>query len=384
MDDNLFYKTLVDRYTAGKASTEELEVFFALLKEGKLDAYLNDAMRINAGIPETEETFDSPGTPVFKMIRRPRYIIKIAAAAILTGVISLLAIRYFTPAGLGENTPVVTQTMPPAQDDVEPGGNRATLTLADGSRITLDSAVNGQLVREGNAAIIKTAEGSIAYKQIGEENSISSIGYNTLRTPRGGQYQVDLPDGTKVWLNAASSIRFPSRFTGNERVVELDGESYFEVARNTAMPFRVKNKNGVVVEVLGTHFNVNCYPSERFQATLLEGSIQINAGELSKKLTPGQQGVIDAGKILINEHADVEQAVAWKNGLFHFNRADIYTIMRQLERWYDVQVTFEGNIPQKEYVGKVPRNSNISEVLQILELSKIHFKINGKKITVMP
>lgn len=267
--------------------------------------------------------------------------------------------------------------------DIPPGGNRAFLTLADGSTIVLDSVANGTLAQEGNATITKTGDGKIAYQQHAATQS-QPVTFNTLTTPRGGQYQVDLPDGTKVWVNAASTLRFPSHFSGTERLVELDGESYFEVAKSTHMPFRVRLKNGVIVEVLGTHFNINSYSSEPLKATLLEGSIKINTASATKVLSPGQEGTVNnTGNIHIDD-ADIEQAVAWKNGLFHFNRADIYTIMRQLERWYDVEVIFDKNLPQKEYVGKVSRNTNISEVLEILEVSKIHFKINGKKITVMP
>ncbi|MEP7259435.1 MAG: FecR domain-containing protein, partial [Flavitalea sp.] len=238
---------------------------------------------------------------------------------------------------------------------------------------------------QGALKIIKLDSDQLAYQGSSSIATTTIPAYNTIATPRGSQFQVILPDGTKAWLNAASSLRFPTAFTGNERIVELDGESYFEVAHNASMPFRVKLKGGIDIKVLGTHFNVHAYSDEQVKATLLEGSISLQSEQGSAILKAGQEASVKkSGELTIVKDADIDQAVAWKNGLFDFNKADIGAVMRQIERWYDVEITYQGEIPKKEFVGKFSRDSNISEVLQILELSKIHFIKEGRKIIILP
>lgn len=269
------------------------------------------------------------------------------------------------------------------ENDLAPGGNKAVLTLSNGVTIILDTAQNGELARQGNTQVIKMDNGQLAYNS--GNSSATQLLYNTLTTPTGGQYKLVLPDGTEVWLNAASSISYPTAFAGTERNVTLAGEAYFEVAKNATMPFKVQ-VNEMKVEVLGTHFNINAYNDEPdIKTTLLEGSVKLSNDNTNRLLQPGQQGRLNkSGAIAILENANTEEAVAWKNGVFQFDDADIKTVMRQIARWYDVEVEFKGNINAGKFVGAIPRNSNISEVFKILELSNVHFKLEGKKIIVLP
>jgi transmembrane sensor len=268
------------------------------------------------------------------------------------------------------------------KNDVAPGGNKAVLTLANGSVVMLDSAHTGILAQQGNSKVVKLNSGQLAYNIIHEKPT--EVLYNTLATPRGGQYQLVLPDGSKVWLNAASSIHYPTAFAGKERKVEITGEAYFEVAKNENMPFAVM-ANGVDVQVLGTYFNVNAYADEGMvKTTLLEGAVRVTKDAATALLQPGEQAQLTkAGDLKLVHNADVAEAVAWKNGLFQLNSADIPAIMRQVARWYDVEIVYEEGVPDGHISGKVPRGMNLSQVLEIFEVSGVHFKIEGKKIVVM-
>jgi ferric-dicitrate binding protein FerR (iron transport regulator) len=277
------------------------------------------------------------------------------------------------------------------KEDITPGGNKAVLTLVDGSTIILDSASNGILSQQGNVKVQKLESGLLAYTINGSPVTENEEAFfNTISTPRGGQYQVTLADGTKVWLNAASSIRFPVVFTGAERKVEITGEAYFEVAKNAAMPFKVKAA-GSEVEVLGTHFNVNAYYDEAaVKTTLLEGLVKVSgpastAGQSPRFLQPGQQSAVNReGKISILNNADTEEAVAWKDGRFQFKSADLKSILRQIARWYDVEVEYKGNA-NLHFTGQLTRNDNVSKVFEKLALTgEVHFRIEGKKIIVSP
>lgn len=270
--------------------------------------------------------------------------------------------------------------------DVGPGGNKAVLTLANSHRIILDSAANGILAKQGRMDIVKLANGQLEYR--GSDNTGS---LNTLTTPYGGQYRLTLPDGTAVWLNAASSITYPTAFTGRERRVDITGEVYFEVVHNEKMPFRVKAGNAII-EDIGTHFNVNTYGDEpTLKTTLLEGAVKISIGNNTEILKPGQQAQSNpdiagaAGKISIISDIDIDKAVAWKNNLFIFSGDDIPAIMRQLERWYNVKAQYKGDITGMHFSGIISRNNNISQVLKMLESTeKIKFGVEGTKVTVMP
>jgi len=264
---------------------------------------------------------------------------------------------------------------------VLPGGNHAILTLADGTRIVLDSIQNGN-IKGGNANINKKGPLLVYDGSSGFETN-APVTYNTLATPRGGQYQLVLPDGSKVWLNASSSIHFPTAFTGNQRNVELTGEAYFEVAKNKEKPFHV-NVKGMQVEVLGTHFNVNAYGDEgNIKTSLLEGSVKIKSGQASGLLKPGEQAILggNVNKIEIKK-ADMSEVMAWKNGLFQFDDAGITTIMQEISRWYNVEIVYQGEIPVRRFEGKISRDAQLSDVLKILELSDVKFKVEGRTIVV--
>ncbi len=282
--------------------------------------------------------------------------------------------------GIGRAREAMVEKAPSA---IVPGSNRAMLITSDGKAIVLDSMQNGLLAKQGNNSIQKK-EGLLIYKAPSSFNADGQISYNTLSTPRGGQYQVILSDGSKVWLNAASSIRFPTAFSGKLREVTLTGEAYFEVAKNKEKPFKV-NVGAVKIAVLGTHFNVNAYDDEAaIKTTLLEGCVEINNGKSSGLLKPGQQAVVSSNKEdkIKTGTVDLTEVTAWKNGLFQFDGADITTIMRAIGRWYDVEILYSGKVPKHRFVGKISRNVALSEVLRILALSNIKFSVVGKKIIV--
>jgi transmembrane sensor len=269
----------------------------------------------------------------------------------------------------------------PGKTKITPGGNKAILTLQDGSTIVLDDAKDGTLAKQGNATVVKTASGQLVYN--GANNGEQKVSYNTMSTPRGGQYKLTLPDGTQVWLNSASSITYPTAFAGNERKVSITGEAYFEVAKDKTKPFHVK-ADSQDIEVLGTHFNVMAYADEdAIKTTLLEGSVKVVGSGSSGILKPGEQAVNKNGELQISL-APVDEAMAWKNGYFKFNRVGIKYIMRQLSRWYDVDVVYEGRAKDDEFVGTIGRGENIVQALHLLELTNVHFKIKDKTIIVLP
>ena len=307
------------------------------------------------------------------------------AAAVLS-IVSISSLLYYFLANrqAEKKMPGEVAVAAPIKD-IAPGGNKATLTLGDGSTIVLDSTLNGQLGTQGNARIIKLDNGQLQYQQGNTSISPGEIVYNTIATPRGGQYQVVLADGSNVWLNASSSIRFPTDFSGSVREVEVTGEAYFEVAHNISKPFGVTVK-GMYIKVLGTHFNVMAYDDENgINTTLLEGSLKVSNEKGDALVSPGQQAVLNnKGSFRVINHADVEEAVAWKNGKFFFNSADIRSVMRQIERWYNVDVTFERD-GDLHFTGQLSRYANVSQLLRKLELTnEIHFRIEKGKITVLP
>jgi ferric-dicitrate binding protein FerR (iron transport regulator) len=317
-----------------------------------------------------------------KPVRRPVVPLrKIAVAASVIGLFLLstflLYIRNTSKETL--NAEVKEQRF---KNDVLPGGDKATLTLADGSTVVLDEAQNGMLAQQGSSKVIKVG-GKLMYDPTNKNSK--EVVYNTISTPNGGQYQLELPDGSLVWLNATSSIHFPTSFVGKERHVEITGEAYFEVAKNRDMPFVVA-VNGAEVQVLGTHFNVNAYSDEdNVKTTLLEGSVKIVQGANINMLKPGQQSQLTTdGLIKVVSNVDVDGVVAWKNGMFDFENAGIETVMRQLSRWYDVEIEYNGKTDDL-FIAEMRRNIKLSDALKALELTgKVKFEIQGKKIIVMP
>ncbi|MCZ4224867.1 FecR family protein [Pedobacter rhodius] len=275
--------------------------------------------------------------------------------------------------------------------DIVPGRNKAFLTLADGKKISLTEAPDGTLAEQEGIKINKTADGQIIYiSPVSNIENIAKNAFNSVETPKGGQWQLSLPDGTRVWLNAASSLKYPASFASKAvRKVELKGEAYFEVAKDKHHPFLVKT-NTQEVEVLGTHFNINSYSDEQFvRTTLLEGSVRINSsvkkgqGTLKPQLLkPGQQAVNDGSVIRLSK-VDTELSVAWKNNKFIFENDNIRYIMRMIERWYNVEVVYDGEVPKDKFGGAVSRFGKVSEVLKSLQLTgKVHFEIEGRRITV--
>ena len=273
-------------------------------------------------------------------------------------------------------------------NDVNPGGNKAILTLADGSKISLTDAENGELAKQAGIIVTKTKDGQLVYEISAENSASNKLVYNTISTPAGGQYQINLPDGTTVWLNALSSLKYPTIFNATERKVVLTGEAYFEVAKNPNQPF-VVSTNGAGraqdVTVLGTHFNINSYKNEEAtKTTLLEGSVKVGVSiEDNATLVPGQQAILKNKLKVIK--VDATQAIDWINGNFYLNDENIEGVMRKLERWYDVDVVYKGKIPNVDFGGEISRSKKLSEVLKALEATRtIHFKIDGRRVTVMP
>lgn len=379
---------LIEKYLAGKASAEEigqLSDWYRQFNDSSTELETTDQLdetqlgsRIKSRLLTTIRNQAAP-VPV----SRPRRWL-IPAAAILI-LLSVAAYFVFNPGSKGQaivaNNNKAIQTSP-----ILPGGNKAVLILADGSSIILDSTTNGIISQQGAVKVNKLENGLLVYmvngRQITENDEAF---YNTISTPRGGQYQVTLTDGTKVWLNAASSIRFPVVFTGTTRKVEITGEAYFEVEKNAQMPFIVKAGESEV-EVLGTHFNINAYNDEAaIRTSLLEGSVKVSAGKGPREyLQPGQQsGITKDGKIRIYDHVDMEEVMAWKEGRFQFKSADLNTILRQISRWYDVDIEYRNNV-NLHFTGQLPRSSQASSFFEKLEMTgEVHFKVDGRKIIVL-
>ena len=304
----------------------------------------------------------------------------------------------------------VTETKKPAQIKVLPGGNKATLTLSGGAVINLVNAVNGTVAEDGNTTIIKTKDGELKYEPAGDNKPLAGMAMNKLSTPRGGQYQLALPDGSRVWLNAASSITYPTHFAANERRVTITGEAYFEVAEvhqkdpgNGKLPFIVTvqspaGRNLAEVDVVGTTFNIMAYADEAsIKTTLLKGKVKVGVPALApgksehfRLLTPGQQAQIpqtagaagDAIRVIKME--DMETAFAWKNGFIPLKNSDLQSIMRALARWYDIEVVYSGKIPDYTFGGSIPRTADFSSVLTILETQGVHCKLQNNKLVVLP
>lgn len=322
---------------------------------------------------------DKVKAPVLSIRHNRSRIRWIAAAAVSI----LLAGTWLLTPHHPEKTDLVKKALA-VTDIAPPSGTRATLTLGNGRQIILDSVKNGTLAIQGNANILKLDSNQLSYESL--TGKPAEIEYNTLSTAKGGQTMVTLADGSKVWLNSLSSLKFPTAFYGNDRRVELTGEGYFEVARNAKMSFHVL-VNQEDVQVLGTHFNVNAYADESStKTTLLEGSVKVSRDRKEALLKPGQQAVInnETGAVRLINGADLEEALAWKNGLFEFSSIDIKSIMRQVGRWYDVEISYDGDIPADRFTGIVNRSSNLSQVLMIMEQANVHFTIKKNKIIVRP
>lgn len=374
MQENEF-RELLKRHQLGQCKDEEK----ALLESW----YLSLADDGQTPSPENiQRAFDEVKSELPFTVRPKAAIFKRLASAAAIILVAASALYLFRQEPIEqENITSKISPKPITSADALPGGNRAVLTLSDGTAIDLDDAQSGKLASQGGTGINKTAPGQVVYASADKTIPAQEVLYNMISTPRGGQYHVTLPDGTKVWLNAASSLRFPTMFTGKSREVTLTGEAYFEVAENKSKPFLV-SVNQSEVEVLGTHFNVMAYEDEVLTTTLLEGSVKFKHGQSEKIIVPGQAAEL-RGRISVSE-VNTTDAIAWKNGVTAFSNADIYSIMRQISRWYDLDVEYKGRMPDRQFTGKIPRTAKLSKILKVLELSDINFKIVEKKIIVTP
>ena len=295
------------------------------------------------------------------------------------------AVLFLAGLGIWKGTRSAQEPLANVQEevtnDVMPGGEKAVLTLSNGRQIVLDSAADGLLAQQGGTSVNKLSNGQLVYD--GEDNREGEIVYNTMTTPRGGQYRLTLPDGTKAWLNSASSITFPTAFAGASRSVTITGEVYLEVAKDEKKPFTVK-ANGVDIAVLGTHFNVSAYPEDgAVRTTLLEGKVKVSTAAGSRTIAPGEQAQAGNGRLDVHQHVNLDQVMGWKNGRFVFEGEPIARVMNQLSRWYDVEVGDIEQVDDRFYLD-LPRSKKLSDVLKALELTgKVKFKIEGKKIVVM-
>ncbi|MGC4104426.1 FecR family protein [Ferruginibacter sp.] len=385
---------LLNGYLSKTISGTEEKELFALLAEGENDEevklFMNDVWsKTNTGHQLSEAHSDKILSLLFEQetpakgvpMRSSRRRIWWAAASIAL-LISISGIYYFASKKTASKNDIA-KNIPSSKykNDVAPGTTGAVLKLADGSYIVLDSASNGTLSMQGSMKVVKNG-GVLNYVQ--DNDSKVSSGYNIIETPRGRQFELVLEDGTKVWLNAASSIRYPVVFDDKERKVEITGEAYFEVAKNKEKPFRV-SVNGTTVEVLGTHFNINAYTDEAsLNTTLLEGSVKVIKNENTMLLTPGQQAQVnETGAITKAPRVNTDEVMAWKNNNFSFNNTDLKKLMRQLSRWYDVEVEYKNNSEPIKFNGDISRGVTLSNVLKMLELTgEVSFAIDGKKIIV--
>ncbi|MFC0515285.1 FecR family protein [Mucilaginibacter angelicae] len=377
---------LYKKNLAGECTPEEKQLLESyqddiVMPDNRWGADLGDKKRLRS-ILETRLTQSIPEKSSQTSKNRYKWLGAAAAVIILLSV-GILIRRAQMPSVSKQSNVIAS-----SPQKILPGGNKAYLTIANGTVITLNGVKNGTLGTQTGIRVNKVKDGILSYnKQAGDQkNDNQELTYNTINIPRGGQYQLVLSDGTKVWLNSSSSLKYPAAFIGKDRKVELSGEAYFEVAKDRTKPFTV-NVNGMSVEVLGTHFNINAYSDERVvKTTLLEGSVKLTGNGQQAMLKPGQQGAFNDQQTAFNvSDVDVDDAVAWKNGFFVFNNEDIQTIMKRISRWYDVDVVFPEKFKRKNFGGTVSRFKDVSEVLHSLELTgSVHFQIEGRRITVMP
>jgi transmembrane sensor len=364
-------KYLVGRYNSGDLTKEEWREFRSLLADDQfLPALSEDMAQVFSDLKQKGVGVSNEPSRLIH-ISAKRWFWYAAAAV----VIAVAGVLYLGNDRQPKQINVVAkETGVPLKHDIAPGTNRAMLTLSDGTVIYLDSATAGLLAREGTSAIRKTSDGRIIYspENAGDPDKVV---YNTMSTPRGGHYNLILPDGSKVWLNAASSITYPTAFTGADRAVSITGEAYFEVEKDTRKPFIVKTIHESI-KVLGTHFNVNAYSDENaVKTSLVEGRVMVD----DKVLEPGQ--AYYEGEVVTT---NVSQDIAWKNGVFDFDDVEFASAMRQISRWYNLDIQYDIDVPKIRYGGKIDRNLNLSQVLKVIDGVGAHFELNGRVLHVKP
>lgn len=375
------YIVLYEKLRAGKCTSEEKDLLDQYSKNFLTDEQWLSVMGNEAEVEAriTERIKKS----IHRLKVRKLYTIwggAIAAAVIL--VVMSTAIWQTLNSAI-EHPQIAVAGHQAIKHDIAPGGTKAILTLANGENIILDSAKKGLITTQGNTKIMKLANGGLAYRPANTDSA--AITNNTMTTPRGGRYDLTLSDGTRVFLNAASSITYPTMFSGKSRKVSITGEVYFEVVRNSKMPFIV-SANGTETQVLGTHFNIMAYRDEPFiKATLLEGSINFRTAHSEVHLNPGQQAVLPEFSDHISvQNANIEETMAWKNGYFIFQDEDLHGIMRKVARWYDVEVKYDADLKNLSYGGSISQYKNISDLLKVLQSTgTVHFKIEERRIMVM-
>jgi len=376
---------LLEKFVAGTATPSEeseLHAWYRQLKLIKDDSVpillLNESEKEQLKGKMLQDMLKQIGSQssgkVIPFYKKQGFIRKIAVAAVFfivaTSILFIYNPRKQSQVALAQNN---------LKEDIAPGHNGAILHLSNGKTIALDSTADGVIAQQGDLKIVKK-DGKLTY--IGKSDKVV---YNDIVTARGQQWELELPDGTKVWLNAASSIHYPLSFKGKERLVKITGEAYFEVVHNSAQPFKVQVGN-MEIEDIGTAFNVNAYADEpSTKTTLVEGSVKVSTGNNSKLLTPGQQAITqENNSVQVKKNVNVEEVISWKNGQMKFENEDLQTIMRQISRWYDVDITYQDNIPHKIFNGGISRKSNLSELLKILEFEGVNFTQKGRNIIVNP
>lgn len=383
------FHELIGKYLSGNATEAEqrlLEEYYKRLpvQAPLLSAAEEETIRKEMLAAILEKAGIAPAHVI--RLHRNRWLKYVAAAAV---VLVLGTGSYFLFLNKEKPQPEQTTANSRYKNDVEPGGNKAILTLGNGSQVLLDSSKKGTIALQGNVKIVKTDSGKLSYDLA--FNSPSRGGgqgevlFNTLSTPNGGQYQLTLPDGTRVWLNAASSIKYPVVFSGKSRKVEITGEAYFEVVHNSKEPFEVKVGDQTIEDV-GTAFNVNAYSDEPATVTsLVEGKIAVIHGTQKLMVRPGEQAREKDGQVTVAA-GDIDRATAWRRGIFSFHHTDVAAMMRQLARWYNVEIKYESGIAADEtFTGDMGRNLSLAQVLQGLRGMNLHFRIEeDKRIVIMP
>ncbi|QEC79690.1 FecR family protein [Mucilaginibacter ginsenosidivorax] len=385
---------LINKYLSNQATAEEEELllnYYNTLQKSELKW---DELTMGDENTARAELYDKVLLEIKARESAPKRIIFlrrwfVAASITLFLVASSLLVFYLKSGTSG----LLTKNKPQSAtgNTIAPGGNKALLTLANGSKIILDDAATGELAKQSGVKVTKAANGQLVYTvENASPNSAASaeVAFNTIETPKGGQYQVDLPDGSKVWLNAGSSLRYPTNFNGDVRSVQLAGEAYFEVAKNAKKPFRVVS-NSQVVEVLGTHFNISSYIDDTsVKTTLLEGSVKVlsTKSNQSKLLKPGEQSNINYLSNSFNiQTVNTEEVIAWKNGYFLFVDEDLKSIMSKFARWYNVDVEYAGNVDNLRFGGMVSRSRDLAQALKIIEQTgNVKTKIEGRRVIIMP
>lgn len=377
---------LIRKYAANTASGDEVEELFEWIKlhgdnkelqmeleDLALKAYPDQRYSPEYWEPFIQEVLQTSKTPVRTISRKWwRY----AAAATILICIGAGAYVWKSSRKAERLLVDVHQQLP--SNDVMQGKEGAVLTLADGSSVVLDNRDNGIVTTQGNTKVL-IRNGRLVYDVAANQKEVL---YNTMTTPNGREYRMILPDGSQVWLNAASSITYPTAFDGKDRTVAITGEAYFEVFKDQSKPFHVK-VNDMDVRVLGTHFNINSYANEAaIKTTLLEGSVQVLRNGQTSLLKPGQQAVASRREFEVVENVDMGKVMAWKNGLFNFDHASLEAVMRELARWYDMDVKYEGEIPTRTFRGKITRDLSLMQVLGTLDDVGVKFRIEGKTIVV--